>query len=48
MLTRTGFPFNVTTVDETAGLGFENSDRPALLPVSRFGLPAPPHVAAAY
>jgi hypothetical protein len=31
VLTRTGFPFNVTTVDETAGLGFENSDRASLV-----------------
>lgn len=29
---RTGFPFNVTTVDDSIGLGFENSDRANLVP----------------
>ncbi len=28
---RTGFPFNVTTVDESIGLGFDNSDRANLV-----------------
>ena len=31
-LARTGFPFNVTTVDESIGLGFDNSDRANLAP----------------
>ncbi len=29
---RTGFPFNLTTVDRTIGLGFANTGRPDLLP----------------
>jgi len=31
-LARSGFPFNVTTVDESVGLGFENADRVNLVP----------------
>jgi len=31
-LARTGFPFDVTTVDESIGLGFENDDRANLVP----------------
>jgi hypothetical protein len=30
-LARTGFPFNVTTVDESIGLGFDNADRANLV-----------------
>jgi hypothetical protein len=44
MLIRSGFPFNVTTVDETVGLGFENSDRANLVagePVWRTSASAP-------
>ncbi len=29
---RTGFPFNVTTIDESIGLGFENRERANLVP----------------
>ncbi len=29
---RTGFPFDVTTVDQSIGLGFDNSDRANLVP----------------
>ena len=43
-LARTGFPFDVTTEDESIGLGFENADRANLVPgqpiwINNTGLP---------
>jgi hypothetical protein len=36
---RTGFPFDVTTVDRSIGLGFDNTSRPDVVPGVPFWLP---------
>ncbi|MBV8906922.1 MAG: TonB-dependent receptor [Acidobacteriia bacterium] len=38
---RTGFPFDVTTVDRSIGLGFANSNRPDLVPGMPLWIPDP-------